>query len=176
MHWGPLLWCLQSQNYSLFHHLITKYHPNLRKELVLDLDDDFGEETSSHSNELLPFIIVADQQSVEGLHILLETPMINHLWRLDVHVKEAFDIMRFEGWAEGLQVLLQSQLVRSSFNALSFSDDERAEIINGLHIPLTESNKEQMLKVNSILAQDPVYSLDLMVMVLSTYDFLKPSL
>ncbi|TNV82772.1 hypothetical protein FGO68_gene9238 [Halteria grandinella] len=174
--WGPLLWCLQSQNYSLFQHLLAKYNPNLRKELFLDLDDDFGEETSSYSNELLPFVIVVDQQSTEGLLILLESPLINHLWRIDTHIKEAVDMMRYEGWTEGIQILLQAQIVRTSFNALAFNDDERSDILFGLHIPITDSYKELMLKSNLTLAQDPIFSLDLMVMLITNYDFLTTSI
>ena len=105
---------------------------------MLALDDDFGEDTASAYNELLPFIIVIDHRSLEGLHLLLKPHFLNHLWKIDFHLAEALNIMRAESWSEGIQAILQSHCFETSFNALSYREDTRLEHFRALHHPLND--------------------------------------
>lgn len=93
--WGPLLWCFYSGSYPLLLHLVTTYSFNLRKELLLDPDEDPGEDSAGQFNELMPFLIVIDGKSLEGLHILMMQEF-NHLWIMQKHLKEVFQIMKSE--------------------------------------------------------------------------------
>ena len=62
----------------------------MRKELFLDSDGDLGDDTSSIENEMLPFLIVTDSRSIEGLYLLVNSQQLTHLWRVEIHLQKAF--------------------------------------------------------------------------------------
>jgi hypothetical protein len=62
--WGPLLASFGFENYDLFCHLLTTYKFNLNKELILDPDEDQGEDTAGVYNELLPFILAISKRNL----------------------------------------------------------------------------------------------------------------
>jgi len=86
----------------MFDTLIAKYPMNLRKELFLDADGDIGFENASIKEEMLPFLIVVDNYSIEGLHVVMK---LRHLWALEPHLKELFDIVKGEKWIEGMSYI-----------------------------------------------------------------------
>jgi hypothetical protein len=83
----------------MFDTLVTKYAMNLRKELFLDADGDVGIENASTKDEMLPFLIVVDQGSIEGLLVVMK---LRHLWTFEPHLRELFDIVKAEKWTEGM--------------------------------------------------------------------------
>ena len=111
----------------------------------MDPDCDQGEDTLSHTNGLLPFLIVTDRRSLEGLYILLMQP-ISHLWTADLHLREAISVMKHEHWYDGLNLIFESSFFKEYFRALDLvqpTSNElhsiRDEVFASMFFPLSHA-------------------------------------
>ena len=76
--------------------MVLNYNFNLRKELLLDPDQDHGEDTAGSYNELLPFILATAKKSLKGLQLLMSAP-INHLWSA-TNLLQVASLVKCERW------------------------------------------------------------------------------
>lgn len=83
---------------------------------------------------MLPFLIVIDQRSLEGLHVLL-MQAFNHLWHTEQHLLEALRLMRQEHWLDGVKLLAMHPVFRTAYSNET-SARVRESLFSGLYYDL----------------------------------------